>query len=62
MAREKVSTQPAVAQELITQAHEEATSALAELRDLVRGIHPAVLIERGLDPALSALAAHCPVP
>jgi signal transduction histidine kinase len=62
MAREKVSTQPAVAQELITQAHEEAKRALAELRDLVRGIHPAVLTDRGLDPALSALAAHCPVP
>ncbi len=62
MAREKVSTQPAVAQELITQAHEEAKRALAELRDLVRGIHPAVLTDRGLDPAFSALAAHCPVP
>lgn len=62
MAREKVSTQPAVAQELITQAHEEAKRALAELRDLVRGIHPAVLTDIGLDPALSALAAHCPVP
>jgi signal transduction histidine kinase len=62
MAREKVSTQPAVAQELITQAHEDAKRALAELRNLVRGIHPAVLTDRGLDPALSALAAHCPVP
>ncbi len=62
MAREKLTTQPEVAQELITQAHEEAKRALVELRDLVRGIHPAVLTDRGLDPALSALAARCPVP
>jgi signal transduction histidine kinase len=62
MAREKLATQPEIAQELITQAHEEAKRALAELRDLVRGIHPAVLTDRGLDPALSALAARCPVP
>jgi signal transduction histidine kinase len=61
MAREKLATQPAVAQELIAQAHEEAKRALTELRELVRGIYPAVLTDRGLDPALSALAAHCPV-
>ncbi|HEX6541114.1 MAG TPA: ATP-binding protein, partial [Ktedonobacterales bacterium] len=62
MAREKLATQPEVAQALVTQAHEEAKRALAELRELVRGIHPAVLADRGLDPALSALAARCPVP
>lgn len=62
MAREKLATQPKAAQELVAQAHEEAKRALAELRDLVRGIHPAVLTDRGLDPALSALAARCPVP
>jgi signal transduction histidine kinase len=62
MAREKFAAHPEVAQELITQAHEEAKRALAELRDLVRGIHPAVLSDRGLDPALSALAARSPVP
>ena len=45
-----------------TDAHEEAKEALAELRDLVRGIHPAVLTDRGLDAALSALAARAPVP
>jgi signal transduction histidine kinase len=62
MAREKLATQPEAAQELVAQAHEEAKRALAELRDLVRGIHPAVLSDRGLDPALSAVAARCPVP
>jgi signal transduction histidine kinase len=40
----------------------EATSALEELRELARGIHPAVLAERGLQPALKALARRCPVP
>jgi signal transduction histidine kinase len=36
--------------------------ALQELRDLARGIHPAVLTDRGLDAALSSLAARCTVP
>jgi signal transduction histidine kinase len=40
----------------------EATSALEELRELARGIHPAVLVESGLPPALTALARRCPVP
>ena len=43
-------------------AHREVKETLAELRDLVRGIHPAVLTDRGLDAALSALAARSPVP
>lgn len=45
--------------ELVGQAHTEAKLALSELRDLVRGIHPAVLTDRGLDAALSSLAAGC---
>jgi signal transduction histidine kinase len=48
--------------ELVTQAHDEAKQAIVELRDLVRGIHPAVLTDRGLDAAVSALVARCPVP
>ncbi len=40
----------------------EATGAVEELRELARGIHPAVLAERGLPPALTALARRCPVP
>lgn len=47
---------------LVIKAHEESKAALAELRELVRGIHPAVLTDRGLDAALSALAARCTVP
>jgi len=47
---------------LVDQAHTEAKAALSELRDLVRGVHPPVLTDRGLDAALSGLAARCPVP
>jgi signal transduction histidine kinase len=50
------------AAELVRAAHEEAKLALAEIRDLARGIHPAVLTDRGLDAALSSLAARSPVP
>jgi signal transduction histidine kinase len=50
------------AAELVRNAHEEAKLALAEIRDLARGIHPAVLTDRGLDAALSSLAARAPVP
>jgi signal transduction histidine kinase len=48
--------------EMVDTAHDEAKQAIAELRDLVRGIHPAVLTDRGLDAAVSALVARCPVP
>jgi signal transduction histidine kinase len=64
-ARARLANDPSVAPEtsaLVAGAHEEAKQALAEIRDLVRGIHPAVLTDRGLDAALSALAARCPVP
>ena len=50
------------AAELVGEAHEEAKRALAEIRDLIRGIHPAVLTDRGLDAAISALAVRSPVP
>lgn len=48
--------------DMVTQAHCEAKLAIADLRDLVRGIHPAVLTDRGLDAAISALIARCPIP
>jgi signal transduction histidine kinase len=48
--------------ELIAGAHEESKLALTELRDLARGIHPAVLTERGLAAALGDLAARSVVP
>ena len=50
------------ARELVDQAHAQAKEALIELRNLVRGVHPPVLTDRGLDAALSGLAALCPVP
>ena len=46
----------------IAEAHEEAKAALAELRDLIRGLHPAVLEDRGLDAALSGVCARMPIP
>jgi signal transduction histidine kinase len=62
MARSKLEADPAAARELVEQAHVETKRAIAELRDLARGIHPAVLADRGLDAALSDLARRCPVP
>ena len=46
----------------LAEAHEEAKAALAELRNLIRGLHPAVLEDRGLDAALSGVAARLPIP
>ncbi|GAB3158587.1 histidine kinase [Micromonospora sonneratiae] len=53
---------PAAARALLTEARETSAKALAELRDLVRGIHPPVLAERGLGDAIRALALDLPVP
>lgn len=50
------------AKQAIAEAHEEAKAALAELRDLIRGLHPAVLEDRGLDAALSGITARMPIP
>jgi len=61
MARAQVSTAEE-ARQAIADAHEEAKSALAELRDLIRGLHPAVLEDRGLDAALSGVTARMPIP
>ena len=61
-ARERMDRDPEAGRALVESAHEEAKAALGELRDLVRGIHPAILEERGLDAALSAVIARCPVP
>ncbi len=64
MARQRIEAgeNPEAAVGLIGEAHEEAKRAVAELRDLARGVHPAILTDRGLDAALSALAARCPIP
>jgi signal transduction histidine kinase len=61
MARAQTET-VAEAHEAIAEAHEEAKAALAELRNLVRGLHPPVLEDRGLDAALSGVAARMPIP
>ena len=47
---------------MVAEAHEEAKAALKEIRDLVRGIHPVILEDRGLDAALSAVVARSPIP
>ncbi|GAA2980028.1 sensor domain-containing protein [Streptomyces lactacystinicus] len=52
----------AAATRMVDNAHGEVKLALQELRDLARGIHPAVLTDRGLDAALSSVAARCTVP
>jgi len=61
-AKAKFADDPDGARKLVDQAHSEAKEALSELRNLVRGVHPPVLTERGLDAALSGLAALCPIP
>jgi signal transduction histidine kinase len=61
-AKVKFESDPQAAAAIVSQAHEQAKEALAELRNLVRGVHPPVLSDRGLDAALSGLAALCPVP
>jgi signal transduction histidine kinase len=61
MARAQASTADE-AKQAIAEAHEEAKAALAELRDLIRGLHPAVLEDRGLDAALSGIIARTPLP
>jgi signal transduction histidine kinase len=62
LGRARASEDPVHTQRLVAEAHGEAKEALVELRNLARGIHPAVLTDRGLDAAVSALAARCPVP
>jgi signal transduction histidine kinase len=61
-ARERFDNDPDQAMALVADAHDEAKAALADLRGLVRGIHPAILTDRGLDAALSSVVARSPVP
>jgi signal transduction histidine kinase len=61
-ARAKLKDDPDAAAELLDNAFNESKTAMTELRDLVRGIHPSVLADRGLDAAVSGLAGRCPVP
>jgi signal transduction histidine kinase len=62
MARARFSEVPDPVREVIAEAHEEALLALSDVREFIRGLHPAVLNDRGLAAALSGLAARAPLP
>jgi len=62
MARARFAREPESAGPFLERLGEELSQASAELRELARGIHPAVLTERGLGPAIETLAARAPVP
>jgi signal transduction histidine kinase len=62
MARARFTSAPGPVRQAIADAHEEAVLALSEMREFIRGLYPAVLNDRGLDAALSGLAARAPLP
>jgi signal transduction histidine kinase len=62
MARERFESESEPVRQAIAAAHDEAVLAMTELREFIRGLHPAVLSDRGLGPALSGLAARAPLP
>ncbi|MGR3933850.1 histidine kinase [Streptomyces sp. BRA346] len=62
LARATLTDLPDEARQVIEEAHREAKGAIEELSSLVRGLHPAVLDELGLDAALSGIAARAPLP
>jgi len=62
VARARVERDPASAVPLLDRLAEELSATSAELRELARGIHPAVLTQHGLGPAMDALAGRAPVP
>jgi signal transduction histidine kinase len=62
LAEERIDEDPAGAKSLIVDAREQARLALADIRDLVRGTAPSILLDRGLVAALGAVAGGCPVP
>jgi PAS domain S-box-containing protein len=62
LAQARVRNDADEADRLLAQAAEELSQALEELRELARGIHPAVLSDRGLHAALEALIARSPLP
>ena len=62
LARAKLEQQPELSADLLDEALSDLATATGELRELARGIHPAVLTEGGLQPALAGLAGRVPVP
>lgn len=61
LASEKIDSDPAAARQLVLEGRDQAHQALAEIRQLVRGIAPAILLDRGLVAAIGSIAAHGPV-
>ncbi|MHA6630156.1 sensor histidine kinase [Pseudonocardia sichuanensis] len=61
-AKTRYKQDPTAIGPLLDDAHQQAKDAVTELRGLIRGLHPPVLSDRGLDAALSAIAVRCPVP
>jgi len=62
LAESRLAEDPARAAGMLAAARGELTHALEDLRELARGIHPAILTDRGLEPAIEALVARTPVP
>jgi PAS domain S-box-containing protein len=62
LAQGQLEKNPTAAQAVLEASREELARALEELRELARGIHPAVLTDRGLEAALESLAARAPLP
>ena len=62
LAQSKLASDPGAAGTVLESAREELALALDELRELARGIHPAILTDRGLAAALESLATRSPVP
>jgi signal transduction histidine kinase len=62
LARERIDSDPAAAKQLILEGQEQAREALAEIRDLVRGIAPSILVDRGLVAAIESISGRGPVP
>jgi signal transduction histidine kinase len=62
LAESQIQRDPSKAAALVARAREEAQLAVKELRELARGIHPALLSDRGLGAALEALASRAPIP
>jgi signal transduction histidine kinase len=61
LAEERIETDPVSARALVAGAREQARLALAEMRDVLRGTAPAILLDRGLAAAIAAVAGGCPV-
>jgi signal transduction histidine kinase len=61
-AKARYAVDPGSIGGLLDDAHQQAKDTVTDLRRLIRGLHPPVLTDRGLDAALSAIAVRCPVP